>query len=109
LTQQNRTPATPTPSEAPVEPGQQEYQQAQAILRAPNREAELPNAVQLLWTSVEKGNRSAEIALAELYRTGRGVARNCAQAKILLSTAARKGSAEAQKGLEELQTQGCGD
>jgi PilZ domain len=109
LTQQNRTPAAPTPSESPVEPGQQEYQQAQAILRAPDRDAELPNAVQLLWTSVEKGNRSAEIALAELYRTGRGVARNCAQAKILLSTAARKGSTEAQKRLEELQPQGCGD
>jgi PilZ domain len=109
LTQQNHQPATPAPTEAPVDPGQQEYQQALAILRAPNREADVPNAVQLLWTSVEKGNKAAEIALAELYRTGRGVSRNCAQAKILLSTAARKGSAEAQKRLEELQTQGCGD
>ncbi len=107
LTQQNRPPATAAPSEASVEPGQQEYLQALAILRTPSREAELPGAVQLLWTSVEKGNKGAEIALAELYRAGRGVARNCAQAKILLSTAARKGSAEAQKRLEELQSQGC--
>jgi hypothetical protein len=109
LTQQNHQPATPAPTEAPVDPGQQEYQQALAILRAPNREADVPSAVQLLWTSVEKGNKAAEIALAELYRTGRGVSRNCAQAKILLSTAARKGSAEAQARLEELQTQGCGN
>jgi TPR repeat protein len=51
----------------------------------------------------------AEIALADLFRQGRGVARNCDQAKILLSAAARKGSAEAQKRLAEFERQGCGE
>ena len=94
-------------SEAPADGGQQEYQRAQAILRAPNRAAELPEAVRLLWAAVEKGNVGAEITLAELYRAGRGVAKNCAQAKILMSTAARKGSPDAQRRLEALQHEGC--
>jgi TPR repeat protein len=87
--------------------GQQEYQQAMQILRAPNREAETPEAVRLLWIAVEKGNTSGEVALAELYRRGRGVVKNCDQARILLSAASRKGSADAQKHLEELQREGC--
>jgi hypothetical protein len=107
LTQVTRSPAAAAPTEAPNDAGQQDYQKALAILRTPNREAELPEAVRLLWSSVEKGNVGAEIALAGLYRTGRGVSRNCAQAKILLATAARKGSADAQKRLEDLQHEGC--
>jgi TPR repeat protein len=62
-----------------------------------------------LWSAVEKGNTAAEIDLAELFRTGRGVAKNCDQARILLSAAARKGSAEARKRAESLQRQGCGN
>ncbi len=109
LTQMTRTPAAPASAAAESigDAGQQEYQRALAILRAPNREAELPEAVRLLWTAVERGNLAAEIALADLYRTGRGVSKNCAQAKILLGTAARKGSAEAQKNLQNLQREGC--
>ena len=105
LTQTTRTPSTP--AEASGDAGQQEYLQALAILRTPNRTGELPEAVRLLWTAVEHGSLAAEIALADLYRTGRGVSKNCAQAKILLATAARKGSAEAQKNLQDLQREGC--
>jgi hypothetical protein len=109
LAQMNRTPTGPVPADASAESGLQEYQQAEQILRAPGREAEVPEAVKLLWSAVEKGHVGAEIALADLFRQGRGVARNCDQAKILLSAAARKGSAEAQNRLAELERQGCGE
>lgn len=88
------------------EPGQSEYLQAQELLRA-NSGAGTAQAVQLLWTSVEKGNSSAEIALADLYWHARGVARNCDQTRILLTAAARKGSTEAQRQLQQLQQDGC--
>ena len=87
--------------------GQQEYQRAEQILRNGGGEEELPEAVRLLWVAVEKGNNGAEVALAELYRRGQGVPKNCDQARILLSAAARKGSAEAQKHLDELVREGC--
>ena len=109
LTQATRPPVPTSPAENSVEPGQPEYLQALQILRSPSRSSEIPAAVQLLWAAVEKGNTGAEIDLAELFRTGRGVAKNCDQTRVLLSAAARKGSAEARKRLEAFQRQGCGD
>jgi TPR repeat protein len=101
-------PSVPKPAPAvSSEPGQQEYLQAQEILKNRNRQGAVAEAVRLLWIAVEKGNSGAEIALAELYRKGQGVAKNCDQAKILLTAAARKGSAEAQKRLEKLRKEGC--
>jgi len=97
----------PPPADNSAETGQQEYLRALQILRAPNRAAELPEAIRLLWAAVEKGNTGAEIDLAELFRQGRGVARNCDQTRILLSAAARKGSAEARKRLEAFEREGC--
>jgi len=108
LTQVTRTPSASHPGPA-SEPGGSEYQRAIAILNTSDRNAELPEAARLLWAAVEKGNLAAEVMLADLYRTGRGVSRNCVQAKILLATAARKGSAEARKQLSELQQEGCSD
>jgi hypothetical protein len=105
--QQNRVPAPSGSSGTAADNGQQEYQQAEQILRNRSSEAELGVAARLLWVAVEKGNAGAEVALAELYRQGRGVAKNCDQARILLTAAARKGSAEAQKHLEELMRGGC--
>ena len=105
--QQNRVPAPAGSSGTAADNGQQEYQQAEQILRNRSREAELEVAARLLWVAVEKGNAGAEVALAELYRQGRGVAKSCDQARILLTAAARKGSAEAQKHLEELMRGGC--
>ena len=107
LTQVTRPPAPAPPVGTSVETGQQEYLQALQILRAPNRAAELPEAIRLLWVAVEKGNTSAEIDLAELFRQGRGVAKNCDQTRILLTAAARKGSAEARKQLEAFRREGC--
>jgi hypothetical protein len=107
LTQVTRAPPASAPAESSNAADQPEYQRALAILHARNREAEVPEAVRLLWAAVEKGNLAAEVTLADLYRTGRGVSKNCAQAKVLLSTAARRGSADAQKHLDELQREGC--
>ena len=107
LTQVTRPPAPAAPADSSLEPGQQEYLHALQILRAPNRAAEQPEAMRLLWVAVEKGNIDAEIDLAELFRTGKGVAKNCAQTRILLSAAARKGSAEARKRLDAFRREGC--
>jgi TPR repeat protein len=109
LNQVARPPAAAPPADNSAETGQQEYLEALQILRSPSRASEIPTAIQLLWAAVEKGNVGAEIDLAELFRTGRGVAKNCDQARILLSAAARKGSAEARKRLEAFQREGCSD
>ncbi len=107
LNQVTRTPSPAPSADNSVETGQQEYLQALQILRSPSRTSEIPAAVRLLWAAVEKGNTDAEIALAELFRTGKGVAKNCDQTRILLSAATRKGSAEARKQLEAFQREGC--
>ena len=87
--------------------GYPEFQAARAILRSDTREGELPDAVRLLWASIEKGNTGAEVALAELYRTGRGVSKNCDQARVLLSAAANRGNADAKRELATLIAEGC--
>jgi hypothetical protein len=107
--QVNRSPAGIPSAENTAEAGQPEYQQAMQILRSPSSEKRLPEAVRLLWVAVQNGNIGAEIALAELYEQGRGVTRNCDQTRILLSAAARKGSSEAQKRLQEFQREGCAE
>jgi hypothetical protein len=94
-----------TPENGP-ESGQPEYLQALQILRA-NSGIGTVEVVRLLWIAVEKGNPSAEIVLADLYWHAKGVARNCDQTRILLTAAARKGSAAAQKQLQQFQQEGC--
>jgi len=103
----SKTNVPPVISETTSEGNAQEFQQAQQILRNPARQAELPEAVRLLWVAVERGNSNAEVALANLYWKGEGVAKNCDQTRILLSAAARKGNAEAKKQLEQLNREGC--
>jgi hypothetical protein len=105
--QQDLVPGPGRSSGTASDSGQQEYQQAEQILSNRSSEAELAVGVRLLWVAVEKGNVNAEVALAELYRQGKGVARNCDQARILLNAAVRRGSAEAQKHLDELVRDGC--
>jgi TPR repeat protein len=69
----------------------------------------LPEAVRLLWVAVKAGNVGAEITLAELYHQGRGVPKSCDQTRILLSAAARKGSRDARKRLDDFRREGCRD
>jgi hypothetical protein len=94
-------------TEPSTEPGQAEYLQAMQISRGKNPSYSQGAAVKLLWAAVEKGNPSAELALADMYWHGKGVPRNCDQTRILLTAASRKGSAEAQRKLQEFQQEGC--
>jgi hypothetical protein len=105
--QQSRVPQSASSTGASADSGQLEYQEAERILKDQMRGSEIPAAVRLLWAAVEKGNMNAEVALADLYRRGRGVTRNCTQARVLLSAAAQKGSGEARKELDELAREGC--
>ena len=103
----NQPVAQKPPTEPESEPGEQEYSQAQNILKSGDREGGFQEAVRLLWIAVEKGNSKAEVSLAELYRRGKGVTRNCDQTRILLTAAARKGNSEAQSRLDKFLREGC--
>lgn len=101
-------PVTPlSPPEASPDAGQAEYLQAVQLMRGRNSGNDSGEAVRLLWIAVEKGNPSAEVTLADLYWHGQGVVRNCDQARILFTAAARKGRSEAQKRLQQFQQEGC--
>jgi PilZ domain len=97
----------PASPEVSPDAGLSEYLQAIQLLRGRNSVSDTPEAVRLLWIAIEKGNPSAEVTLADLYWHGQGVARNCDQTRILLTAAARKGSNEAQKRLQQFQREGC--
>jgi PilZ domain-containing protein len=64
--------------------------------------------VQLLWADVARGEISAEVALADMYVRGDGVPKNCAQARVLLSAAAKKGNVIAVRKLIDLDSEGGG-
>jgi len=63
--------------------------------------------VSSLWASVENGDTRAEVALAGRYLRGEGVRQSCAQARVLLEAAVKRGSAEAEQKLDELAQGGC--
>ena len=63
--------------------------------------------VSSLWTSVENGDTRAEVLLANRYLRGEGVPQSCAQARVLLEAAVKRGSMEAQQKLDELIQGGC--
>jgi TPR repeat protein len=67
----------------------------------------LSEDVPSLWTSVENGDTRAEVALAIRYVRGDGVQRSCAQARVLLEAAIKRGSAEGKQKLDELAQAGC--
>jgi len=94
---------------APIESatGEAEFNAAREMLNGPNRKVELRGAVDLLWAAVRKGFVPAEVTLADLYRRGEGVPKNCDQATVLLAAASRKGSADARRMLELMAEQGC--
>ncbi len=60
-----------------------------------------------LWASVQAGSVNAALALADRYVRGEGVGVNCEQARVLLQIATEKGSAEAGRKLQELESSGC--
>ncbi len=60
-----------------------------------------------LWKAVAKGNPQARIKLASMYVQGSGVDRNCDQAQVLLSGAAKEGNQQAKLSLEQIRLQGA--
>lgn len=60
-----------------------------------------------LWTLVEGGDTRAELTLADRYIRGEGVTQSCAQARVLLEAAVKRGSDEARRKLDELPQAGC--
>ncbi len=109
-----KAPSTPAgssevaaPGTALEEPGQAELAVAQRILESKNGSRDITGAMKLLWVAVQKGNSAAVLTLSDLYLRGQVVAKNCAQARVLLTAAAKKGSAEAKARLELLSEEGC--
>jgi TPR repeat protein len=101
-----------TPVSSPAIPadggtGQEEFSAAREILRGSNRQRDFSRAVDLLWAGVRKGYVPAEVTLADLFRRGDGVEKNCDQARVLLVAASKKGSADARQMLEQIAEQGC--
>jgi hypothetical protein len=97
--------STLTPKDSGV--GQEEFDAAREILRGNNRQRDMSKAVDLLWSGVRKGFVPAEVTLADLFRRGDGVEKNCDQARVLLVAASKKGSTDARQMLEQVAEQGC--
>jgi len=87
--------------------GQEDFNAARELLRGDHRQRDLSKAVDLLWAGVRKGYVPAEVTLADLYRRGEGVSKNCDQAQVLLVAASKKGSSEARHMLEQMAEEGC--
>jgi hypothetical protein len=87
--------------------GQEEFNAAREILRGSNRQRDFSRALDLLWAGVRKGYVPAEVTLADLFRRGDGLEKNCDQARVLLVAASKKGSSDARLMLEQMAEQGC--
>jgi TPR repeat protein len=70
-------------------------------------DAEMPSDIQALWNLVENGDTRAEVGLADRYLRGDGVPQSCAQGRVLLEAAVKRGSAEARKRFDGLVQAGC--
>jgi len=67
----------------------------------------LTEDVPSLWALVEGGDTRAELTLADRYIRGEGVTQSCAQARVLLEAAVKRGSTEAKQKLNDLPQAGC--
>jgi hypothetical protein len=61
-------------------------------------------ASQFLWKAIAKQNSEAVVLLSDLYARGDGVPRSCEQARVLLVSAAKKGSSAAAQKLRSVET-----
>ncbi len=64
-------------------------------------------AADWLWKAVSKHNPDAPILLANLYLKGKGVEKNCDQARLLLDAAAQRGIPSAGEQLRHIHVYGC--
>jgi hypothetical protein len=80
--------------------------QERSVKRGAGQQVKPVDDVPSLWTSVENGAR-AEVTLAGRYTRGQGVPQSCAQARVLLEAAVKRGNAEAKQKLDALPQAGC--
>ena len=98
----------PSPAQAGGGKGEKELSIAEQYLYgADGKRRDTAEASKWLWKSVAKHNDKATLLLADLYLRGDGVSKNCDQARVLLYSAARKGSSGAGERLRNLQAFGC--
>jgi hypothetical protein len=102
----DRNAGSAAPVAATAKPGDEDLAAARRYLSDRSRPGDAV-AAQSLWSAVGKGNVEAEILLADLYSRGRGVAKSCNQARVLLRAAGEKGSTEAWRQLARLARSGC--
>lgn len=95
------------PTAAPAEGGVQELNLAQGYLEGKHGVRDPSEAAKWLWKAVAKQNSTADILLANLYMSGDGVSKNCAQARLLLTAAAQKGEPTAGEKLRQFESTGC--
>ena len=104
-----------TPNENAVEAAPTSEVQLTEVADVPTAAAKRVSAQQAgavedvpsLWTSVVNGDTRAEVTLANRYVRGDGVPQSCAQARVLLEAAVKRGSAEAKQKLDGLGQAGC--
>jgi hypothetical protein len=101
------SPETLPPGEEVTPVAQTTAVQTPAVKRAPSQQASAVDDVPSLWGSVENGDTHAEVTLANRYARGEGVPQSCAQARVLLEAAAKRGNVEAKQKLDELPQAGC--
>jgi len=103
-TKESGAEAVPTSNEQVTRPADAQGGAARRSFTRPEGAGE---DVPSLWTSVENGDTHAEVTLAGRYVRGDGVPQSCAQARVLLEAAVKRGSMEAKQKLDELAQVDC--
>jgi TPR repeat protein len=93
--------------EAMPKPSTREMSTALAYLNNNRGQRDATTAAQWLWAASRKGDTGANIVLADLYVRGDGVQQNCAQARVLLLAASKKGNEKATQKLQQLDATSC--
>lgn len=88
--------------------GAEELAMAQHFLSGNNGQGrDAAEGAKWLWKSIAKHNGPAVLVLADLYLKGEGVTKSCDQARVLLDSAARRGTAGAGEKIRNLRAFGC--
>jgi trimeric autotransporter adhesin len=90
-------------------PSTREMATALAYLNNNRGQRDATTAAQWLWAATRKGDTGANIVLADLYIRGDGVPQNCAQGRVLLLAASKKGNNQATQNLQQLDATACGN
>jgi TPR repeat protein len=89
---------------ATADGGVQELNLAQGYLEGKHGVRDPAEGAKWLWKAVAKQNTTADVLLANLYMSGDGVSKSCAQARLLLTAAAQKGEPTAGARLRQLES-----